>query len=109
MHLIGLFQEPSEVGGLVDALKNSGIERRDMIISANDEEKFAKMEAATESRITNTMSDQEDLGEIGTFAQGVKAFEGKNGIVVSVKSPKHKAQEIKSVMEQSGAVEIIVE
>lgn len=108
MHLIGIFSEPEDVGGLVDALKNSGILRRDMIISAYDEGKFAKMEAATESPILNIMSDQEDLGELGTFIQGVHDLTKQNGILVCVKCAKHKSQEVKSVMEQSGALEIAV-
>jgi hypothetical protein len=108
MHIIGIFPDPSDVGGLVDTLKNSGIERRDMIISAYDEEKFAGMEAATQSPITNIMSDQEDLGEIDTFAQGVKDLDNTNGIVVCIKCPRHKSEEVKSVMEQSGALEIVV-
>ncbi len=113
MHLFGIFADPSEVGGLVDALKNSRIDRRDMIISAYDEEKLAKMESITQSTIMNIKADQEDLGELGTFVQGVKDFDKTdfdktNGIVVCVKCPKHKAQEVRSLMEQSGALEIKV-
>jgi hypothetical protein len=108
MHLIGIFPEPSDVGGLLDTLKNSGIDRKDMIISAYDEEKFAKMEASTDSSITNIMTDQEDLGELETFVEGVKHLDETNGIVVCVKCARHKAQEVKSCMEQSSAVEITV-
>lgn len=106
MHLIGIFPEVSQVGGLVDTLKNSGIQRRDMIISVYDEEKFEKMEALTESPMTYIMADQEDLGEIETFVNGVKELDSKSGLVVCVKCSRHKAQEVKSVMEQSGALEI---
>lgn len=109
MHLMGKFLDPSEVGGVVDTLKNSGIQRRDMIISTYAQEKFEEMEAQTESSITNIKSDQDDLGEIQTFVEGVKLLDESNGIVVSVKAARHKAQEVKSVMEQSGAVEIIVD
>jgi hypothetical protein len=108
MHLIGIFSEANEVGGLVDTLKNSGIDRRDMIISAYDNGKFERMEAATESPISNIMADQEDLGELGTFIEGVHDLTEKNGILVCVKCAQHKAQEVKSVMEQSGALEITV-
>lgn len=108
MNLIGIFTDPSDVGGLVDALKNSGIDRSDMIISTYDEEKFAKMDEKIQSNVTNIIDNQENLGEIETFVQGVKDLEGTNGIVVSVKCPRHKAQEVKSVMEQSGALEIKV-
>jgi hypothetical protein len=111
MHVFGLFADPGEVGGLVDALGNSGINRRDMIISTYDEEKFSRMDEITQATVSNIMSDEEDLGELRTFAEGVKEFEDKDsqktyGIVVCVKCAKHKAQEVKSVMEQSGALQI---
>lgn len=109
MHLIGKFLDPSQVGGLVDTLKNSGIQRRDMIISTYDEEKFEKMESTLDSPIPRIMSDQDDPGELEAFVQGIKELNESNGIVVSVKAARHKAQEVKSVMEQSGAVEIVVE
>lgn len=108
MHIIGVFSEPSDVGGLVDSLKNSQIQRRDMIISAYDQEKLDKMEAVTKAPVTNNMADQEDLGELETFVDGVKDLEQTNGILVCVKCSKHKSHEVKSVMEQSGAVEITV-
>jgi hypothetical protein len=109
MHLIGKFIEPGQVGGLVDTLKNSGIQRRDMIISAYDEEKFEKMKSAIDTRVTNIMSDKDALGELQAFVNGIDELDESNGIVVSVKAPRHKAQEVKSVMEQAGAVEIFVD
>lgn len=114
MHIIGFFSDPGDVGGLIDTLKNSGIERRDMIVSAYDIDKIENMEAAAEAPVSNIMADRESLGELGTFAEGAKDFDGMNGfeaasgIIVSVKCPKHKAQEVRSVMEQSGALEITV-
>lgn len=108
MHLIGIFSESSDVGGLVDSLKNSGVERRDMIISNYDEKKLSKIENVTHSPITNIMSDQEDLGELRVFIDGVKDLEETTGIIVCIRCSKHKAQEVKSVMEQSGALDITV-
>jgi hypothetical protein len=109
MHIIGKFTDPSQVGGLVDTLKNSGIQRRDMIISSYDEEKFEKMEEAVDSKLPNIMSDQDDPGELEAFVQNIKALDEENGIVVSVKTARHKMQEVKSVMEQSGAFEIVLD
>jgi hypothetical protein len=109
IHIIGKFLEPSQVGGLVDTLKNSGIQRRDMIISAYDEEKFEGMRENANQPTPVIMSDQDDVGELKAFAQNVQKLDEEDGIVVSVKVAKKKAPEVKSVMEQSGAFEIVVD
>lgn len=94
---------------MVDTLKNSGIQRRDMIISAYDEEKFEDMMENATQPTPAIMSDQDDVGELKAFAENVQKLDDEDGIVVSVKVAKKKAQEVKSVMEQSGAFEIIVD
>ena len=111
IHIIGRFLEPGQVGGLVDALKNSGIQRRDMIISSYDEAKFQSMIAdANDNSVSSMiMTDQDDPGQLKSFVEGIKELSEDSGIVVFVKAAKHKAQEVKSVMEQSGAVEIKVD
>ena len=97
------------MGGLVDTLKNSGIQRRDMIISSYDEEKFESMSTDASAVIPAIMSDQDDPGQLKAFVEGVKNLHGDEGIVVSVRAAKRKAEEVKSVMEQSGAVDIVVD
>ncbi|MDP4181107.1 MAG: hypothetical protein Q8942_08460 [Bacillota bacterium] len=94
---------------MVDSLKNSGIQRRDMIISAYDQEKFESMSEDADRSDPVIMSDQDDNGELKAFVEGVKHLDEEDGIVVSVKVARHKAQEVKSVMEQSGAFEIVLE
>jgi hypothetical protein len=109
IHIIGRFLEPGQVGGLIDTLKNSGIQRRDMIVSSYDEEKFESMEVEADATNPVSYSDQDDFGELKSFVEGINEFEEHDGIVVSVKCPRHKLQEVKSVMEQSGATEIVVD
>ena len=111
IHIIGRFLEPGQVGGLVDSLKNSGIQRRDMIISTYDEEKFQSMfNDVNDNHLNATiMTDQDDPGQLKAFVDGVTALTEDSGIVVFVKCARHKAQEVKSVMEQSGAVEIRID
>lgn len=109
IHIIGRFLEPGQVGGLIDTLKNSGINRRDMIVSSYDEEKFESMEVEADPQNPVSYSDQDDFGELKSFVEGINEFEEHDGIVVSVKCPRHKSQEVKSVMEQSGATEIVVD
>lgn len=80
-----------------------------MIISAYDEDKFESMSEDVDKNSTVMMSDMEDKGEIKSFVDNVKKLDEENGIVVSVNVARKKMQEVKSVMEQSGAFEIIVD
>jgi hypothetical protein len=109
IHIIGRFFEPGQVGGLIDTLKNSGVKRRDMIVSSYDYEKFEGMSNAADPTSPVVMSDQDDFGEMKSFVEGVKAMDVDSGIIVSVKTPRHKSQEVKNVMEQSGATEILID
>lgn len=99
------------MGGVVDSLKNSDIQRRDMIISSYDEEKFQSMfDDVNDNHINATFkTDQDDPGQLQSFVNGVTALNDDSGIVVFVKCAKHKAQEVKSLMEQSGAVEVKID
>lgn len=82
-----------------------------MIISSYDEEKFqGMMDDVKDNQINATIkTDQDDPGQLKSFVDGVTALSEDSGIVVYVKCAKHKAQEVKSVMEQSGAMEIRVD
>lgn len=82
-----------------------------MIISSYDEEKFQSMiNDVNDNHINATFkTDQDDPGQLQSFINGVTALTEDSGIVVFVKCARHKAQEVKSVMEQSGAVEIRVD
>lgn len=79
-----------------------------MVISSFDEQKFQSMKADVkdnqESAVIKT--DQDDPGQLEAFVESINDLKEDSGIVVYVKTAKHKAQEVKSVMEQSGAVEV---
>ncbi len=108
MRLIGRFPDQRQVGALVDTLRNNGFDRDDMIISdLAEEQKFSSAEEATEAGMIFIKSERDGLGEIGTFADGVKGLKGKEGIIVSVKTPKHDSSKVREMMEQSGAAEIV--
>jgi hypothetical protein len=96
---------------VIDALKNIGIQRRDMIISSYDEVKFQNMiNDVNDNHISAVFkSDQDDPGQLKSFVDGITALTEDNGIVVFVKCARHKAQEVKSVMEQSGAAEVKID
>ncbi len=98
---------------MVDSLRNSGIQRRDMIISAVDEEKFQSMRNDVEDNRASAVvkTGQDDPGQLEAFVESVNDLSDLHddaGIVVYVKAARHKAQEVKSIMEQSGAAEIKV-
>ena len=80
-----------------------------MIVSNYDLEKFENMSNAADPTSPVIMSDQDDFGEMKSFVEGIKAMDVDSGIIVSVKTPRHKSQEVKSVMEQSGASEILID
>ena len=54
-------------------------------------------------------TDQDDPGQLQSFVDGVTALTEDSGIVVFAKCARHKAQEVKALMEQSGAVEIKID
>lgn len=107
MRLIARLPDQRQVGALVDSLKNAGFDRKDMIISdLADTQTFNTIEEAAEE-ISFTKTERNGLGELESFASGIKGLSGKQGIVVAVKTPKHDSDVVRSIMEQSGAVEII--
>lgn len=107
MRLIARFPDERQVGALVDSLKNAGFDRKDMIISdLADTQVFNTREEAAEE-ISFIKTETNGLGEIEDYASGIKGLEGKSGIIVAVKTPKHESTIVRSIMEQSGAVEII--
>jgi hypothetical protein len=78
-----------------------------MIISdLAKEQVWDTVEEAAEE-ISFIKSERNGLSEIETFASGIKGLKGETGIVVAVKMPKHDSDTVRSIMEQSGAVEII--
>lgn len=107
MRLIARFPDQRQVGALVDSLKNAGFDRKDMIISdLADKQVFETPEEAGEE-LSFIKTERNGLGEIESFASGIKGLEGNEGIIVAVKTPKHESTIVRSIMEQSGAVEII--
>lgn len=107
MRLVARFPDQRQVGALVDSLKNAGFDRKDMIISdLADTQVFSTTEEAAQE-ISFIKTERNGLGEIESFSSGIKGLEGKEGIIVAVKTPKHESTIVRSMMEQSGAVEIV--
>ncbi|MBZ4647560.1 MAG: hypothetical protein PWR27_2486 [Petroclostridium sp.] len=107
MRLIARLPNKDQVSFLVDSLRNIGFDRKDMIISdLAEEQKWNTPEEAAEE-ISFIKTERDGLWEMGTFSEGIKGFKGDTGIIVAVKSPKHEADKVRSIMKQSGAVEII--
>ncbi len=108
MRLIARLQDERQVGALVDSLKNIGFDRGDMVVSdLAEEQKYNNARKATDDGFTFIKSERDGLGELEPFSEGIRGLKGEEGIVVAVKTPKHDADKVRSVMEQSGAVEIV--
>jgi hypothetical protein len=107
MRLIARFPDQRQVGALVDSLRNAGFDRADMVISdLADTQVFSTTEEAAQE-ISFIKTERNGLGEKESFASGIKGLEGETGIIVAVKTPKHESTIVRSIMEQSGAVEIV--
>jgi hypothetical protein len=108
MRIIGRLPDKRQVGFLVDSLKNSGFDRKDMIVS--DLMDAAGQQAVPEEvadKVAFIKTERDGAWETGAFSDGVKSLEGGTGIIVAVKTPKHDADRVRAIMEQSGAIEII--
>jgi len=107
MRLIARLPDSKQASFLIDSLRNGGFDRKDLIVSdlAEGQEWGGLEEAADELPFVKTEPD--GLGETGAFADGIEGLKGKEGIIVAVKTPKHEADRVRAMMEQSGAVEII--
>lgn len=107
MRLVARIPDKRQVSALVDSLREAGFDRKDMVISdlAKERRAFSAEEAADDMTFVKT--ERDGLGEFETFGEGIKGLKGKEGIVVSVETPKHESDRIRSIMEQSGAVEIV--
>lgn len=107
MRLIARFPDQKQAAALVDSLRSSGFDRKDMIISdLADEGKYKSVENAAEELVF-VKSESDGVGEYRTFKEEIKGLRGKEGIVVAVQTPKHESDRVRAMMEQSGAVEII--
>jgi hypothetical protein len=107
LRLIARFPDLRQAASLVDTLKNAGFDRKDMIISdLAKEQKYNSVEEAAEE-ITFRKTERDGLGEIETFGSGIKGLEGREGIIVALETPKHESDRVRSMMDQSGAVEIV--
>lgn len=107
MRIIARFPDQHQASALIDSLRNAGFDRQDMIVSdLAKEQVWATREEAAEE-MTFIKSERNGLGEIETFVSGIEGLQGDSGIIVAVKTPKHKSDRVRSLAEQAGAVEIV--
>ena len=107
MRLVARFPDERQASALVDSLRNVGFDRKDMIISDLAKEPTSHSIEEASREMIFIKSERDGLGEIETFASGVKGLKGEEGIIVAVKTPKHESSKVRAIMEQSGAVEIV--
>lgn len=107
MRIVAVFPDQRQVGGFVDSLRNIGFDRKDMIISDfTKEQKHTNIEDAAKE-MTFIKSERDGLGELGTFAEGIKGLKSTEGVIVAVELPKHECDRLREIAEQNGAVEVL--
>lgn len=107
LRIISIFPDQRQVSGFIDSLRNIGFDRKDMIISDfTKEQKHTNIEDAAKEMIF-VQSEVEGLGELGTFADGIKGLKSEEGVIVAVELPKHESDRVREIAEQNGAVEIL--
>ncbi len=107
MRLICRFTDKRDVSALIDSLRNTGLDRKDMIVSSlSENEEWSSFQEAAEN-ISFIKTERDSLGEFRSFASGIKGLEGDTGVIVAVETSKHNTNRIREMMEQSGALEIV--
>jgi len=108
MRLAARMQDNQQVSFLVDNLKNMGLSSNDMIIcNLDDLQRDSKKEVLKEEILVQTKTESISIDAPETYVEGIKGLQSREGIIVVVEIPKHSTQKVKSVMEKSGALEII--
>ncbi|SFG66191.1 hypothetical protein SAMN05660649_02341 [Desulfotomaculum arcticum] len=109
MRIIARMPDQQQVGALVDSLQKGGFDRKDMIISSADKATDRRQEDPWEMAEVQAFvkTEREGLWEAEAFAEGIAGLKGRGGIIVAVETPKHEADRVRSMMKQSGAIEII--
>lgn len=103
MRIVGIFKRENQIGALVDSLKNSGINRNDIIIS--DKAKTNNRHSALDE--VYIKSETDSLAGISTLSDTLPN-EAEEGILVAVEVPKKNTAMVKEIMEQSGASKILL-
>lgn len=110
MRIVARMKDSLQVSFLVDSLRNAGFDRKDMIISDLADAAEQRLNSAEEiaDEVAFIKTERDGLWEAGSFADGIKGLKaGKQGIIVAVETPKHEADRVRTIMDQSGAEEII--
>lgn len=110
MRIVARMEDTKQVSFLVDSLRNAGFDRQDMIISdlaeAPEQRKANPLDVYDEVAFLKT--EREGLWETGAYADGIKGLDpNKRGVIVAVETPKHEASRVRTIMEESGAAEVI--
>ncbi len=101
MRIIGVFERQDQIGGLIDSLREAGLDRKDMIVS--DMTKTQYRNSALDNVYIKTETD--NLQNLDTLGESLKD-KLESGIIVSVETSKHNTSRIREIMEQRGATDI---
>ncbi|WP_026477770.1 hypothetical protein [Alkaliphilus transvaalensis] len=106
MRLVARFSDERDASALIDSLRNTGFDRKDMIVSNLADEGWKNYGEAFES-IAFIKTERDSLREYQSFSSGIKGLQGDTGVIVAVETSKHNTNRVREMMEQSGAEEIL--
>ncbi|ACB86233.1 hypothetical protein [Natranaerobius thermophilus] len=103
MRVVGRFPDRQQASFAIKSLRETGLDRKDMIVSQVNTKNFNE----EEHDVPYLQSEREGLGEMEDFSSGIEGLKGQDGIVVAVEVSKNDRHRIRELMEQSGALEIV--
>lgn len=109
MRIAGRFENQNQIGSVVDSLKNLGLNRNDMIIIDLAKEPVTTEQRLRDQIMVQSAQDSIRFEEKGSYADEFEGLSSQYGILVAVEAPKHISNQIREVLEQSGASEIVQE
>lgn len=102
--ITAVFASGQRVGEVVDALRNMGFDRKDMIISDAPP-------AEAQDDIIYVKSETEELGRTRSFAAAndIDLDEAQRGLIVSLELPKHRLGPVAELIRQYGPAEVRID
>ena len=115
MRIVARFTDDSLAGEIMERLGRMGFDENDVAVSDLGEVKNTSRNVAVDAQagfdgghieVVNLRPAFEELGNELSYMNGAKKIKGKEGIIVSVKTPKSVSDSVMEFMKRSGAVEI---
>ncbi|MGI6604672.1 MAG: hypothetical protein GX062_08715 [Firmicutes bacterium] len=100
--IIAIFPRQDQASGAIDTLKNYGFTRDKMIVSS-----FGPVEPTGAGVVADLQTEQDEIGVESPLANTIGG--DTQGIVISMEVPKRDINQLRELLEQSGATDIRLE